>query len=88
MENKKKGDKIKITIRVYFGQTEIKVDTIFDNLKPVRQSFQYYAENDSKLQELEDKHHQRVSVTPLSPVPVKSISTARYRFHLFSDASL
>lgn len=60
MENKSNGDLIPLTIRVYFGQTEIKVDTIFNNTRLIRQSFQYHAENENKYKEMELKHHQHI----------------------------
>lgn len=76
MENKQKGDKISLIIRVYFGQTEIKVDTIFNDTTLKRQSFQYYAKDEAEYKKIEKEHHSQRSPSP--PIAfIRRSSTAK-----------
>jgi hypothetical protein len=76
MDNRKDGDMILLKIRLYLGQTEIKVDTLFDNSILTRQSFQYYAENKSQYEKMEELHH-NYPARRSSPQSIKRSNTER-----------
>lgn len=61
---KKDGDMVPLTIRMYLGQTEIKIDTIFGDettRQTTRQSFSFQASTPELREETEQLHHQVVT---------------------------
>ncbi|KAG2232385.1 hypothetical protein INT48_007289, partial [Thamnidium elegans] len=59
------GDVVPLTIRMFLGQTEIKIDTIFEG-ETTRQSFIFHASNSEHREETEKLHRK---VNPLPSVP-------------------
>lgn len=52
---RKEGDMVPIIIRMFLGQTEIKIDTILEG-ETIRQSFNFNAINPEHRKEVEELH--------------------------------
>jgi hypothetical protein len=57
-ENKKDGEMIPITIRIFLGQTEIKVDAKIEG-KFRRLSFHFEAPSEQDRERVESDHHKK-----------------------------
>lgn len=68
--NKKEGDLVPLIIRMFLGQTEIKVDTIFEG-QTKRQSFYFNALDENHRTRIESRHAKRYVSTPTAtPISV------------------
>lgn len=61
--NRKDGDMVPLTIRMFLGQTEIKVDTIFEG-ETKRQSFTFSALDPEHRQRIESRHAKKQVTVP------------------------
>ncbi|KAG2203902.1 hypothetical protein INT47_007485 [Mucor saturninus] len=69
-KNKKEGDLVPLIIRMFLGQTEIKVDTIFEG-QTKRQSFYFNALDENHRTRIESRHAKRYVSTPTAtPISV------------------
>lgn len=72
--HRKEGDLVPLTIRMFLGQTEIKVDTIFEG-QTKRQSFYFNAINEDDRIETERRHAKKHISAPI-PTPAPALASA------------